>query len=164
MRQVSWETRYLWTKKYSGSCRCVWRKSRIKRNSCNNVTCFSNGCSNVGSLVDSNLAIEVLLEGSWRQSYPCVDARVTLRRLPRDHTRTTLSSPGLPEIVRLCRRPSGPKPEIQHNQRGRGVPTLTWDKEEVTIKEGKSRCCSFTKKEIMRLKKGLQMKNNGACY
>jgi hypothetical protein len=24
-----------------------------------------------------------------------------------------------------CRRPSGPKTEIQHNQRGRGVPTLT---------------------------------------
>ncbi len=24
-----------------------------------------------------------------------------------------------------CRRPSGPKPEIQHNRRGRGVPTLT---------------------------------------
>jgi hypothetical protein len=24
-----------------------------------------------------------------------------------------------------CRRPSGPKPEIQHDQRGRGVPTLT---------------------------------------
>ncbi len=61
-----------------------------------------------------------------------------------------------------CRRPSGPKPEIQHDQRGRGVPTLTW--EEGTIREGKSRCCSFTKKEISRLKKGLQMKYRGARY
>jgi hypothetical protein len=25
----------------------------------------------------------------------------------------------------ICRRPSGPKPEIQHDRRGRGVPTLT---------------------------------------
>ncbi len=31
-------------------------------------------------------------------------------------------------------------------------------------REGKSRCCSFTKKEIMRLKKDLQMKDCGACY
>ncbi len=37
-------------------------------------------------------------------------------------------------------------------------------KKAVTVREGKSRCCSFTKKEIMRLKKGLQMKYHGACY
>jgi hypothetical protein len=59
---------------------------------------------------DSNSAVKVLLEGSRRQSFPYVDARVTLRRLPGDHTGTTLSSPGLPGIVRLCHRPSGPKP------------------------------------------------------
>ncbi len=40
--------------------------------------------------------------------------------------------------------------------------TLTW--EEVTIREGSRRCCSCTKKEIMRLKKGLQTKYRGACY
>jgi hypothetical protein len=48
-----------------------------------------------------------------------------------------------------CRRPSGSKPEIQHNRRGRGVPTLTW--EEVTIREGKRSCCRCSKKEIMSL-------------
>jgi hypothetical protein len=49
-----------------------------------------------------------------------------------------------------CSKPFGPKPEIQHNQRGRGVPTLTW--EEVTIREGNRRCCCCTKKEIIRLR------------
>ncbi len=33
-----------------------------------------------------------------------------------------------------CRRPFCPKPEVQHNRRGKGMPTLTW--EEVTIREG----------------------------
>ncbi len=47
-------------------------------------------------------------------------------------------------------RPSGPKPEIQHNQRGRGMPTLTW--EEVSIREGNRSCCSCAKKEIIRLR------------
>ncbi len=42
-----------------------------------------------------------------------------------------------------------PKPEIQHDRRGRGVPTLT--REEVTIREGIRRCCSCTKKKIIRL-------------
>ncbi len=28
-------------------------------------------------------------------------------------------------VVAVCSRPSGPKPEIQHDQRGRGMPTLT---------------------------------------
>ncbi len=65
-----------------------------------------------------------------------LDARITLSRLPGDHT----------GIVQLCSRPSAPKPEIQHNRRGRGVPTLT--REKVTIREGKRRCCSCTKKEI----------------
>ncbi len=36
---------------------------------------------------------------------------------------------------RLFNKPFGPKPGIQHSQKGRGVPTLTW--EEVTIREGK---------------------------
>ncbi len=49
-----------------------------------------------------------------------------------------------------CRKPSVPKPEIQHNRRGRGVPTLTW--EEVTSREGKRLCCSCSKKEIIRLR------------
>ncbi len=52
--------------------------------------------------------------------------------------------------VSFCSRPSGPKPEIQHDWRGRGVPTLTW--EEVTVREGKRKCCSCTKKEIIRLR------------
>ncbi len=50
----------------------------------------------------------------------------------------------------FCHRPSGPKPGIQHDRRGRGMPTLTW--EEVTIREGKRRCCNCTKKEIIRLR------------
>ncbi len=58
--------------------------------------------------------------------------------------------PGTPPDEDICSRPSGPKPEIQQNRRGRGVPTLTW--EEVTIREGKTRCCSCTKKEIIRLR------------
>ncbi len=42
-----------------------------------------------------------------------------------------------------------PKPGIQHSWRGRGLPTLTW--EVVTIREGRRRCCSCTKLEIMSL-------------
>jgi hypothetical protein len=53
-------------------------------------------------------------------------------------------------ITYACSKPVGPKPEIQHNQRGRGVPTLT--REEVTLREGKRRCCSCTKKTIMSLR------------
>ncbi len=36
-----------------------------------------------------------------------------------------VSSTGNPVAAWKCRRPSGPKPEIQHDRRGRGVPTLT---------------------------------------
>ncbi len=57
--------------------------------------------------------------------------------------------------IRRCHRPSGPKPETQHDRRGRGVPTLTW--EEVTIREGKRRCCSCSKKEIMSLRLAEEM-------
>jgi hypothetical protein len=60
-----------------------------------------------------------------------------------------------------CRRPSGPKPEIQDNRRGRGVPTLTW--EEVTISEGKRSCCSCSKKEIMSLGFYLKVIYKSAC-
>ncbi len=49
-------------------------------------------------------------------------------------------------IAYACSRPSGPKPEIQHNRRGRGVPTLTW--EEVTIREGRRRCCVVPKRKL----------------
>ncbi len=66
-------------------------------------------------------------------------------KLPRACKPSTLKG-----CVGTCSRPSGPKPEIQHNQRGRGMPTLTW--EEVTIREGKRRCCSYTKKEILSLR------------
>ncbi len=56
-------------------------------------------------------------------------------------------------------RPSGPKPEIQHDRRERGVLTLTW--EEVTIREGKrGRCCSCTKKEIVRLRNDFKLALN----
>jgi hypothetical protein len=57
-----------------------------------------------------------------------------------------------------CRRPSGPKPEIQNDRRGRGVLTLTW--EEVTIKEGNRRCCSCTNKEIISLRLAEEMKQD----
>ncbi len=55
-------------------------------------------------------------------------------------------------------RPSGPKPEIQHDQRGRGVPTLTW--EEVSTREGKRRCYCCTKKEIIRLRNDFKLALN----
>ncbi len=45
-----------------------------------------------------------------------------------------------------CRRPSGPKPEIQHNRRGRGMSTLTW--EEVTIREGKDHVVVVPKRKL----------------
>ncbi len=105
----------------------------------NDITCFSNGCCDVvGSLVETALwplsfSREVLggrISPMLMQGSPLV---------PGDHT----------GIVQLCRRLSGPKPEIQHDRRGRGVPTLTW--EEVTNKEGKRLCCSCSKKEIIRL-------------
>ncbi len=66
-----------------------------------------------------------------------------------------------PSTVRLCNKPFGPKPEIQHNWRGRGVPTLTW--EEVTIREGKRRCCSCTKMDIMSLGFYLKVIYKSAC-
>jgi hypothetical protein len=47
-----------------------------------------------------------------------------------------------------CRRPSGPKPEIGYDRRGRGVLALTWEK--VISREGKRLCCSCYKKEIIR--------------
>ncbi len=53
-------------------------------------------------------------------------------------------------VIMSCHWLSGPKPEIQHDQRGRDVPTLTW--EEVTIREGKRRCCNCIKMEIMSLR------------
>ncbi len=37
--RVSWETLYSWTKKKSGSCRCVWRKLHVGQSSCNDDTC-----------------------------------------------------------------------------------------------------------------------------
>ncbi len=64
-------------------------------------------------------------------------------------TMASLAHVTMSSLLGNCHRPSGPKPEIQHDQRGRGVPTLTW--EEVTIGEGKRRWYSFTKKEIMRI-------------
>ncbi len=51
--------------------------------------------------------------------------------------RVTLSSPGLTRdytrIVELCSRPFCPKLEIQHDRRGRGVPTLTIRREEKMV-------------------------------
>ncbi len=111
------------------------------------ITCFSNGCCNiVGRLVETAL---------WPWSFVwkvlggrvSPDARVALsRKIPGRFT----------GIVWLCRKPFGPKPGIQHHGRGRGVPTLTW--EEVTIiREGKRRCCSCTKMEIMSLRLAEEM-------
>jgi hypothetical protein len=49
--------------KNSGSCRCARRKSHVERSSCNDVTCFSNGCCNIGSLVETALwPLSFLLE------------------------------------------------------------------------------------------------------
>ncbi len=110
------------------------------------VTCLPNGCCNVvGRLIETLL---------WPWSFTwkvfggkvSPDARVTLsRKIPGRFT----------GIVRLCHKPFGPKPGIQHDGRGRGVPTLTW--EEVTIREGKRRCCSCTKMKIMSLRLAEEM-------
>ncbi len=48
-----------------------------------------------------------------------------------------------------CSRPSGPKPEMQHDRRGRGVTTLTW--EEVTIREGKDHVVVDPKRKLWDL-------------
>ncbi len=51
-------------------------------------------------------------------------------------------------LVSFCSRPSFcPKLEVQHDRRGRGMPTLTTRREKIW-------CCSCIKKEIMRLRKG----------
>ncbi len=38
-----------------GYCRCIGRKSRIEQSSCDDITWFSNGCCDVGSLVETAL-------------------------------------------------------------------------------------------------------------
>jgi hypothetical protein len=52
----------LTNQKKSGSCRCVCRKSHLGWSSCNDVTYFSNGCCNVGCVVETAL---LGLEVSW---------------------------------------------------------------------------------------------------
>ncbi len=64
-------------------------------------------------------------------------------------------------LADICNKLFCPKPEIQHDWRGRGVPTLTW--EEVTIREGKRRCCSCTKKDFMSLRFHLKVIYKSAC-
>jgi hypothetical protein len=39
--------------------------------------------------------------------------------------RAAAAGEGRDVLAMYCRKPSGPKPEIQHDRRGRGVPTLT---------------------------------------
>ncbi len=112
---------------------------------------FFNGCCNVvGHLVETairplSFSLEVLV------------GRVS----PKKTQGSPPSSTGrhyTTGIVRLSRRPSGPKPEIQHDRRGRGVPTLTW--EEVNIRESNRRCCSCTKKENLSLRLAEEMKQD----
>ncbi len=52
-RRVSWENRYSWTKKNSGSCRWVCWKTHVGQSSHDDVTVFSNRCCNVGGLVET---------------------------------------------------------------------------------------------------------------
>ncbi len=128
------------------------------------VTCFSNGCCNiVGHLVETaiqplSFSLKVLVgrvSSKKTQGSPPSSTGRHYWNQPGDHTG------GLQGIVRLSHMPSGPKPEIQHNRRGRGVPTLTWEK--VTIREGKRRCCGCTKMEIMRLGFYLKVIYKSAC-
>ncbi len=119
---------------------------------CDDITCFSNGCCDiVGHLVETALWP---LSFAWK----VLGGRVSPKKMqgspqvvPGDTT----------EIIRLRHRPSGPKPEIQNNRRRRGMPTLTW--EEVTIREGKRLCCSYSKKEIMSLGLYLKVIYKSAC-
>jgi hypothetical protein len=57
----------------SGSCRCICRKSRVGQNSCNDITCFSNGCCDIGSLIETAL---------WPMSFllEVLEGRVSPRR------------------------------------------------------------------------------------
>ena len=80
------------------------------------VTCFSNGCCDVvGRLVETaiqplSFSLEVLI------------GRVSPKKMQGSPQVVSGDTTG---IVRLCRRPSGPKPEIQHDKRRGGVLTLT---------------------------------------
>ncbi len=74
---------------------------------------------------------------------------------------TTTITASTATIALYCHRPSGPKPEKQHNRRRRGMLTLTW--EEVTITECNRRCCSCTKKEIKSLGFYLKVIYKFAC-
>ncbi len=57
--------RYLWTRKKTGSCRCICRKSHVEQSSCDDVTWFSNRCCDVGSLVRQHFSHWV---SHWRFS------------------------------------------------------------------------------------------------
>ena len=97
---------------------------QVGQSSPDDVTVFSHGCCKIGCLVETGLlGLEVSCWRFLEAEFP-LDARVTL------------SSPGLPGIIRLCSRPFCPKPEIQHDRRGRGMLTLTG--EEATIRERKN--------------------------
>jgi hypothetical protein len=49
--------------KKSDSCRCICKKLRVGQNSCGDITCFSNGCCNLGSLIETALQpLSFLLE------------------------------------------------------------------------------------------------------
>jgi hypothetical protein len=53
--------------KKSGSYRCICRKSHVGRSSCNDTTCFSNGCCKVGDLVEAALwplSVSLVILGS----------------------------------------------------------------------------------------------------
>ncbi len=113
------------------------------------VTCFSNGCCDVvAQLVETALRP---LSFAWN----VLVGRVSLKKTQGSAQVVPGDTTG---IVRLCRRPSGPKPEIQYDRRGRGMPTLTW--EEATITEGNRRCGSCTKKEIISLRLAEEMKQD----
>ncbi len=80
------------------------------------VTCFSNGCCDVvGHIVETAFWP---LNFAWK----VLGGRVSPKKMQGSPQVVGGDTTG---IVRLCRRPSGPKPEIQHNRRGRGMPSLT---------------------------------------
>ncbi len=87
--------------------------------------------------------------GNWKREFAPVDPSTA-----KSQSRWIIFYAGCPvsrdSKLQSCCRPSGPKPERQHDRRRRGMSTLTW--EEVTSRECTRLCCSCSKKEIIRLR------------
>ncbi len=116
------------------------------------VICVSNGCCDVvGHLVKTALWP---LSFAWKVLVGRVSPKKMQGSPPSSPRRHYWNHTIVPWAF-------WPQAIDQHDRRGRGVPTLTW--EEVTIREGKRSCCSWSKKEIMSLGFYLKVISKSAC-